>query len=153
MGMAGTDADLLRLRVCRRCYALFWICRPCDRGQRYCSPPCRASARWQQQRQANRRHQQTPEGRLDHRDRQRAYRKRCTQRRVTDQSSPALVSGSNMQPWDFESTQKAARVGSSARQVRFRVLPAWRRTARKLSPPRCLICGRWGHVRPSILRL
>ncbi|MCY4634783.1 MAG: hypothetical protein OXG04_09840, partial [Acidobacteria bacterium] len=32
------------------------------------------------------RHQQSPEGRLDHRDRQRAYRDR---RRVTDQSSAA----------------------------------------------------------------
>src|SRR6266481_1753453 len=31
----------------------------------------------------NRRHQHSPEGRLDHRDRQRGYRKRCTQRRVT----------------------------------------------------------------------
>jgi hypothetical protein len=42
---------------------------------------------------ANRRHQQTPEGRADHRDRQRDYRRRRTRARVTDQSSLALSSG------------------------------------------------------------
>jgi hypothetical protein len=151
MRIAGKDQDLLRLRACHRCYAPFWICRFCDRGQRYCSSRCRASAQQEQQRLANRRHQQSLEGRLDHRDRQRAYRKRCAQRRVTDQSSPALVSASKMQPCDFGSTQIAARVGSSALRVRFRALPAWH--ARKLPPPRCVICGRQGYVRdPFILR-
>jgi hypothetical protein len=152
MGIAGQDEDFLRLRACHRCYAPFWICRPCDRGQQYCSSPCRASARREQQRLANRRHQQSPEGRLDHRDRQRAYRKRCAQRRVTDQSSLALLSASNMQPWDFGSTQNATQLGSSALRVRFRALPPW--YACRLPPPRCVICGRWGHVRdPFILRL
>lgn len=151
MRIAGKDQDLLRLRACHRCYAPFWICRPCDHGQRYCSSQCRASARREQQRLANRRHQQSLEGRLDHRDRQRAYRKRCAQRRVTDQSSPAFVFASNMQPWDFGSTQNSARVGPAALQVRFRALPAWH--ARNLPPRRCVICGRRGYVRdPFILR-
>lgn len=144
MGMAGKDLDVLRLRVCHRCCAPFWICRPCDRGQRYCSSQCRASARWEQHRQANRRHQQSPEGRLDHRDRQRAYRQRCAPRRVTDQSSPALVSSGNMRPWNFGLTQSAARIGPSTPQVGFRALAAWPRAARELPPPRCVICGRWG---------
>jgi hypothetical protein len=39
-------------------------------------------------RAARRRHQQSPEGRLDHRDRQRAYRAR---RRVMDQGSPPAI--------------------------------------------------------------
>ena len=69
------------------CGALFWICRCCDRGQRYCSCRCRSKARRKQRRDANRRHQQSPEGRLDHRDRQRAYRRRRALARVTDQGS------------------------------------------------------------------
>ncbi len=69
---------------------MFFICSHCYRGQRYCSQACRASARRQQRRAANRRHQQSAEGRLDHRDRQRAYRgRRATG--VTDQSSGAPV--------------------------------------------------------------
>jgi len=69
------------------CRTVFYLCRHCDRGQRYCSSRCRQKSRRQQRREANRRHQQSPEGRLDHRDRQRAYRGRCRQARVTDQAS------------------------------------------------------------------
>src|SRR5205807_7154575 len=68
------------------CGAVFYLCRHCDRGQRYCSSHCREKARRLQLREANRRHQQSPYGRDDHRDRQREYRRRlkfC----VTDQSS------------------------------------------------------------------
>ena len=66
----------------------FYICASCYRGQRYCGAPCRATAQRRQRRQANARHQRSPEGRLDHRDRQRAYRARCRLRRVTDTPSP-----------------------------------------------------------------
>jgi hypothetical protein len=38
---------------------------------------------------ANRRHQRSPEGRLDHRDRQREYRRRLALDCVTDQGSEA----------------------------------------------------------------
>ena len=77
-----------RQRVCRfpPCRAVFYLCRHCDRGQRYCSSRCREKSRRRQRREANRRHQRSPEGRLDHRDRQRAYRRRW-KARVTDQSS------------------------------------------------------------------
>jgi hypothetical protein len=80
---------ILRPRICRACGKLFWICRHCDRGHRYCSAFCRHQAYGQKRRLANRRHQQSPEGRLDHRDRQRAYRRRrlVSQESVTDQSS------------------------------------------------------------------
>ena len=44
------------------CGAVFWICRHCDRGHRYCGERCRRKARRQQRRAANRRHQQSPEG-------------------------------------------------------------------------------------------
>lgn len=65
---------------------MFYLCRYCDRGQQYCSPRCREKSRRLQRREANRRHQQSPEGRADHRDRQREYRER-QRARVTDQSS------------------------------------------------------------------
>ena len=65
---------------------MFYLCRRCDRGQRYCSPRCREKALRLQRREANRRHQQSPEGREDHRDRQREYRKR-QRLGVTDKSS------------------------------------------------------------------
>jgi hypothetical protein len=69
------------------CGATFFICGRCYRGQAYCSAPCRHKTRQQQRREANRRYQQDPGVGLDHRDRQREYRKRVVARRVTDQSS------------------------------------------------------------------
>ena len=67
-----------RQRFCQSssCGALFLICSHCDRGQRYCSLDCRLQSRAEQLRASRRRHQQSPEGRLDHRDRQRDYRRR-----------------------------------------------------------------------------
>ena len=80
---------VFRQRVCHfpPCGAVFYLCHHCDRGQRYCSSRCREKSRRLQRREANRRHQHSPEGRLDHRDRQRSYRRRL-KARVTDQSSP-----------------------------------------------------------------
>ena len=85
----GPSEELLRQRFCRGagCGAVFWICRYCDRGHQYCGERCRRKARRQQRRAANRRHQQSREGRLDHRDRQRAYRERHSLRRVTDHTA------------------------------------------------------------------
>jgi hypothetical protein len=87
--MASVEPIPLRQRLCRAdiCGAVFYVCRPCDRGQRYCSERCRDEARRQQRRAANRRHQCSAEGRLDHRDRQREYRRRLVLLRVTDQGS------------------------------------------------------------------
>jgi len=74
--MADRDLVPLLRRVCRRCGSIFGVCRSCFRGQCYCSERCRKKARRDRHRQANRRHQETPWGRDDHRDRQRDYRKR-----------------------------------------------------------------------------
>ena len=91
--MASTEQVPLRLRLCRgeACRSVFFVCRRCDRGQQYCSERCRRQARREQRRAANRRHQESPEGRLDHRDRQREYRQRLVERRVTDQRSEEAV--------------------------------------------------------------
>jgi hypothetical protein len=123
--MAGGQQVVLYERRChaRDCGALFYICRSCYRGQRYCSEPCRQTTRREQQRAANGRHQQSPEGRLDHRDRQRAYRQLRLAGRVTDQgSAPESASGSMPQRDPIE--LKPGR--------------------RELKRVRCLVCGRRG---------
>lgn len=87
--MARTEPDSLRARWCRRGGELFLVCRSCDRGQQYCSEACREPARQAQKAAARRRHQESPEGRADHRDHQRALRER--QRTVMDQPSEGGV--------------------------------------------------------------
>ena len=88
--MPADCPTVLRQRVCHfpPCGAGFYLCRHCDRGQRYCSSHCREKSRRLQRREANRRYQQSLglEGRLDHRQRQREYRQRLKVR-VTDQFS------------------------------------------------------------------
>lgn len=132
--MAARTEVILRQRFCRasNCGRVFWICHQCDRGQHYCSLGCRLEACRQQHRLANRRYQQSPEGRQDHRDRQREYRRRHPRSaRVTDVSSLVLSSGGRM-------------------RLR-RVLPMWNPPApgNTISPRhhgflRCVLCGRWG---------
>jgi hypothetical protein len=133
--MAVHGEVVLRQRVCRSqgCQTVFWICRHCDRGQRYCSAPCRTEARRQQCRAANRRHQRSPEGRLDHRDRQRAYRQRHAPARVTDQSSHSVIS-----PAPFGCGEAITMPAAVALQV----APAGRLEKRADLWLRCAICGR-----------
>ena len=131
--MAARTEVILRQRVCRArgCGQVFWICRRCDRGQQYCSQLCRQQACRQQRRLANRRHQQSPEGRQDHRDRQREYRRRRQGTRVTDVPSRVLPSGS---------------------RIPLRgALANWNPRAERNSTPqrhhgllRCVFCDRWG---------
>jgi hypothetical protein len=129
-------STVFRQRVCHfpPCGTVFYLCRHCDRGQQYCSLRCRKKSRRLQRREANRRHQQTPEGRADHRDRQREYRQR-RRARVTDQSSfgsppcANLTAPQTSEP--VEATQEPGRRPSPATDV-----PAgW---------VVCLICGRRG---------
>lgn len=92
--MAVHAETVLLQRVCHHsgCLAVFFLCPHCDRGHRYCSIECRNQARLHQRRCANGRHQRSPEGRLDHRDRQREYRQRQSQAPVTDQGSLSITS-------------------------------------------------------------
>jgi hypothetical protein len=89
--MAACGEVVLRQRFCRACQAMFFLCRHCDRGQHYCSFRCRRQARLRQRSRANRRYQQSPEGRADHKDRQQRYRERG-KARVTGHSSQTIVS-------------------------------------------------------------
>jgi hypothetical protein len=129
MAAAGCEV-VLRQRICFTCRNLFWICRHCDRGHRYCSASCRDRAYRQQRRLANRRHQQSPEGRLDHRDRQRAHRWRrlVVQKSVTDESSLPSALSPKMP------------LGLAFHRSRYRESPwPWRSDWL-----RCLVCGRRG---------
>jgi hypothetical protein len=103
--LAAPSEKPFRQRFCQasNCRALFLICSHCDRGQRYCSPDCRLQSRGEQLRAARRRHQQSPEGRLDHRDRQRDYRRRkaassegASAISVTDHSSKASLNSATI---------------------------------------------------------
>lgn len=147
--MAELGEVVFRQKRCRACNAVFVICRSCDRGQRYCSPRCRVPALREQRRRANRRHQRSPEGRLDHRDRQREYRQRCAQRRVTDTSSAALTSPGSISTWLCESPKTGAQLDFSIPLLGCRVAFRWREreeghTLRHSALLRCAICGRTG---------
>ena len=130
----GTGEDPLRRRFCRwaGCGAVFWICRHCDRGHQYCGDRCREKARWQQRRAANRRHQQSWEGRLDHRDRQRAYRDRRGLRRVTDHTSPAAFDSGSITVAEPSPSENGPE--SLSGEPEYADYPEFE--------PACIICGR-----------
>lgn len=142
--MAAHTEVVLRQRFCHavECRARFFLCSHCDRGQRYCSVACRNQARLRQRRSANRRHQQSPEGRLDHRDRQERYRRRRAERvrqtSVTDQGSLSIACSalSLCGPVKAPDAADSSRCGTS-------VIPGWseNRTRVRL---RCSACGRVG---------
>jgi hypothetical protein len=147
--MAERGEVVFRQKRCRACNAVFVICRSCDRGQRYCNPGCRVAALREQRRRANRRHQHSPEGRLDHRDRQREYRKRCARRRVTDTSSVALTSPGNISTWPRESEKTVVPLSFRGSLLGCRVAFSWREREaehprRQSAVLRCVICGRSG---------
>ena len=142
---------VLRQRVCHAetCRAVFWLCLHCDRGQRYCSLTCRDGARIRQRRRANLRHQSSPEGRLDHRDRQRAYRHRHAQGPVTDQGSVSITS-----PASFGCepvVAPAVAVSAISNRLLQHAQPETRPGVRQC----CRICGRSGRfvdTSPRIFR-
>ena len=142
--MAASGEVVLRQRIClgRECRAIFFLCSHCDRGQRYCSLNCRREARRRQRRCANRRHQQSPEGRLDHQDRQRQYRQRQAERarraRVTDQGSLSITCPALSRSGAVEAIRAEVGDGSSDAW-----LPRWQ----PIQPGVwlcCRICGRRG---------
>ena len=104
----GTHEEPLRQRFCRGigCGRVFWICRHCYRGHKYCSHRCRQRRRTLQKRAARRKHQRSPEGRDDHRDHNRVYRARRRLRRVTDHTSPAPSDSDSIDPTEPSPSDK-----------------------------------------------
>ena len=70
--------DSFRFVICarRECGQVFFLCRWCDRGDRYCDDECTKAARRASLRDAGRRYQRSREGAQGHADRQRTYRKK-----------------------------------------------------------------------------
>jgi hypothetical protein len=146
--MAQSGQLLFYQRHCRasECGAVFWICQCCYRGQRYCSQRCRAKSRRQQRREANRRHQKSPEGRLDHRDRQREYRLRRARARVTDHTSNAPpASASILRPEPIPQALVAAPENRSEEDPHADQTITVRTRRSRRGTVSCLICGRVGH--------
>jgi hypothetical protein len=134
---------LLRVRACRWCQRLFFPCRACDRGHAYCSPSCRRAGRVQSLRAAGRRYQASPEGRLEHRDRQRAYRARC-RLRVTHQASTLAESSAIL-----GAPQRPRVPPTDPPRGHAEVLPCRGRAPGGAARPRCELCGRPGRVEPG----
>ena len=130
--MAVKPVVLLR-RFCRGedCGKPFFICVSCCHGQCYCSEECSYQARLQKCREYNRKHQQNSDGRRDHADRQRAYRRRQANKKVTDQGS--------IRTGDYVNVGVAERSGVLSTMIHS--------IQAKLSGvgfAKCRICGRWG---------
>lgn len=135
--MRQSCEDVLRQRFCRwrECGAIFWICRSCDRGHRYCSDCCRQKARREQLHAANLRYRKTLEARLDQRDRQRAYRRRLAKRSVMDQGSPGCPSSHKIVTAVHLKPVAATECGKSTQKTRM---------IHDHGIPCCIICGRRG---------
>jgi len=131
-------STVFRQRVCRfpPCRAVFYLCPHCDRGQQYCTPRCREKSRRLQRREANRRYEQSlgPEGRLDHRQRQREYRQRL-KARVTDQSSLQTSPCVNLRVPPAPEPVEATSAPDLGPSPDGETSPGW---------VVCQICGRWG---------
>ena len=132
---------VLRQLFCRwpGCGLVFYICNSCYRGHRYCGDRCRKKAKREQRRRANQRHQQSREGRLDHRDRQRAYRERCRLRRVTDHTS----AGKGRSVKIVEPSRETGRSTPLAEELQDRTRFEWLPSAIRSV---CILCGRGGRV-------
>ena len=80
---------------CGRCGCRFYLCRRCDRGDRYCGDLCQRQGRERSLRRARLTYARSPKGRRNNRERQRNHRRRhrralqslALQETVTDHSS------------------------------------------------------------------
>ena len=134
--------ELREVRCHRSCCSrVFWLCRRCDRGQRYCSEECRRHARERSVRKARRNYARKELGRENNRKRQRRYRARMTARqvlctnRVTDHSSQKIGEQAS---W----ANVAASITCMSR-VRAHHRPD---VPRDFEPGHCSVCGRPGVV-------
>ena len=124
---------------------MFFLCRHCDRGDRYCSRRCREEARRTTLRGAGQRYQRSRQGRLHHAARQARYRAR--QQKVTHQTSH-IAPGSGIVPTPLATNTTTVSGREESRDADG---------PRPLARPRCARCGRPGrfvrhttlaHVRP-----
>ena len=142
--------DVLVMLACRRCRTPFFVCRKDYRGQGYCGDTCRAAARVVSARAARMRHERSDAGRLDHRDRQRAYRMRL-RARVTDHASPAAPPPRKMSPPRSDPDHQAPFRGGLPTCARCGCASAWVRWA-PLQGTRLSLRRRTRHGRAATIR-
>lgn len=103
-----------RLYQCARCCRLVEICSCCDRGNIYCQD-CASIAGLEKHRAANRRYQQTLQGRRNNAARQQRFREKLRRekavlyaqpKKVTDEGSPIVLLSAS---FEAASTQDAKR--------------------------------------------
>jgi len=78
---------------CARCGRVVVLCKPCDRGNRYCGIECRSLMRRKRVREAGRRYQRTVRGRRANADRQRRFRERKSPEVTHQGPDPAAERG------------------------------------------------------------
>ena len=126
-GIRTAPFDALRPRRCLNpdCNTVFALCRSCDRGQRYCSDPCRRRMRRRQLLAAGRRYQASEAGKEAHRRRQCAYRRSHSGSGVTHQGPESITIP---QPANTACLAKCALCGQRSDWLNpFYWLPATRR--------------------------
>jgi len=101
-----------RFFSCARCKRQVTICNDCDHGNIYCSTTCSSSARKQSQRQAGQRYQASHKGKLKHAARQKLYKLRQKNKKVTHLGSPDLPPNDLLptEPNEPMTTQEVAQV-------------------------------------------
>ena len=72
-GRPPIPKQIARVLECHRCGTRVWICKRCDRGQRYCSRKCSQEARRESVREAGRRFRRTAAGRKGNARRQQRH--------------------------------------------------------------------------------
>ena len=142
-----------RMFTCGQCGAIVWVCKRCDRGNRYCSKACSKAADDASKAKARRKFQSSDRGREGNARRQREYyyRHRGTPQRIlTDDTSQAPLASSRIV------SPTTAVIGESKRQIpdepertqgQSRALPVGVMACQHGSSlpggaPRCTFCGR-----------
>jgi hypothetical protein len=132
----------IRQRACQgpACAIIFFICRSCDRGQRYHDEVCRHKARLEQRRQANGTYMQSFAAKLDHCDRQRAYRARLKLKKVTGQGSGTVGSSGSMDSALMHTSFVSKNLEQQPLHAKPLPFPASEKASYVLVS--CLVCGR-----------
>lgn len=142
-GTADLSELEIRQRVCRGpgCGKVFYICRSCDRGQRYHDYACRHRARLEQRRSANRTYERSFAAKLDRCARQQAFRDglKAKTQKVTGQgreTGSTSVSIDSAMTISFMSKEPE----SQAFHAKLNPFPVAQKTGSGLVS--CIVCGR-----------
>ena len=134
---------MLRMRPCRNCGKMFFICKCCDRGHAYCCDACGLEGYARNNRKSSREFRKSEEGRLDHRDaerRRRERKKKELDRGVADRTSDAKSSCGSAVAGAEAPAEVAGVTEAPTREERDE-----RKPVRLENPVRCIVCGRESH--------